>query len=137
MKVSRFCSSSNPLAKLSCILWSIPASSFASWLTPFQIADCTFAGRDSNGWLRSTLKWSCIPLRNSEISDGSSSFHGANPPPRMGLEGFGSTLLGSSSNLYPSPEHSEQAPKWLLNEKVRGSTAAIEIPQSTQASFSE
>ena len=33
--------------------------------------------------------------------------------------------LGSTSNLYPSPEHPLQAPKGVLNEKFLGSSSSM------------
>ena len=45
-----------------------------------------------------------------------------------------SGIIKSSSNsiLYPSPRHSGQAPKGLLNEKLLGSISLMPIPQSGQ-----
>ena len=43
----------------------------------------------------------------------------------------------SNSILYPSPKHSGQAPKGLLNEKLLGSTSSMLILQSGHAKLSE
>ena len=50
----------------------------------------------------------------------------------------GTSRSGSTSSSVPMPVHCGQAPKGLLNEKVRGSISSIEIGWSLgQAIFSE
>src|SRR3989338_1584027 len=44
--------------------------------------------------------------------------------------GLGNTSFSSTSSVEPSPVHTRQAPKGLLNEKVRGSISAKLMPQS-------
>ena len=50
-----------------------------------------------------------------------------------------SGIISSSSNsiVYPRPKQSGHAPNGLLNEKLLGSIASTEIPQSGQAKFCE
>ena len=54
---------------------------------------------------------------------------------RISLWKSGSIFFESHSIFSPSPVHSGQAPKGLLNEKSLGCSSGIEIPQSGQAFF--
>ena len=63
--------------------------------------------------------------------------HGATAPSSRDRDLLGITRSGSTSNLYPRPVQSGQAPWGLLKLKVRGSISDRLIPHRTQANCSE
>ena len=63
--------------------------------------------------------------------------HGTIAPPARLCDLSGITRSGSTSRRNPRPVQVGHAPYGVLNEKLRGSSSAIDMSQWTQANCSE
>src|SRR5215207_6247226 len=105
--------------------------------SPLRRQSRTDAGRSPHGVLRSNLN--CLARVGSttfrRYPDGSP--HGNTTPSRIEIRGSPSTSSSLTRRRVPSPPQVGQAPNGELNEKWRGSSSGIEIPQTGQPYFSE
>jgi hypothetical protein len=116
------------------------AAGFAAFLTalrgaagasPTPCSNCcrTLTGIFPHGRLRSKPSALASPGRMTLRRYPSGSPHGSTTPSRIEMLGSPSTSASLTERVVPSPLQVSHAPKGELNEKCRGSSSGIEMPQ--------